>query len=216
VTIGTTFLEHFTVEAYYMNYDGNILELPRQDNVTNILAYTPTNLDNMVDYGFDFIVEYLITNRWFFYGVTSFYNISQEDQLPQGPVSLERWSNLTILQNNLRLLKDNSLLVGFNLTYANTNLQNLALIDTRWISSLTVTKSVFNKRGTISLAIEDLFNEQDFLQQNRYLDQFSTTFSNFDNRFIKLGFRYNFGNTKLSTNERATSAEERDRIKDLN
>jgi outer membrane receptor protein involved in Fe transport len=216
VTIGTTFLEHFTVEAYCMNYDGNILELPRQDNITNILAYTPTNLDNMVDFGFDFIVEYLITNRWFFYGVTSFYNISQEDQLPQGPVSLERWSNLTILQNNLRLLKDNSLLVGFNLTYANTNLQNLALIDTRWISSLTVTKSVFNKRGTISLAIEDLFNEQDFLQQNRYLDQFSTTFSNFDNRFIKLGFRYNFGNTKLSTNERATSAEERDRIKDLN
>jgi len=216
ITLGTNFLEYFTVEAYYMTYDGNILELPRQNNTTNVLAYTPANLDNMVDFGFDFIVDYMITNRWYFYGVTSFYNIKQEDVLPQGPVSLNRWSNLTILQNNLRLLKDNSLLVGFNLIYTNTYLQNLALIDTRWITSLTISKSIFNKKGTISLAVEDLFNEQDFLQRNKYLDQSSTVFSNYDNRFIKLGFRYNFGNTKLSTNERATSAEERERIKDLN
>ncbi|MBO3115278.1 TonB-dependent receptor [Winogradskyella sp. DF17] len=216
ITLGTNFLEYFTVEAYYMTYDGNILELPLQNNTTNVLAYTPANLDNMVDFGFDFIVDYMITSRWYFYGVTSFYNITQEDVLPQGPVSLDRWSNLTILQNNLRLLKDNSLLVGFNLTYTNTYLQNLALIDTRWITGLTISKSIFNKKGTISLAVEDLFNEQDFLQRNRYLDQSSTVFSDYDNRFIKVGFRYNFGNTKLSTNERGSSAEERDRIKDLN
>jgi hypothetical protein len=33
---------------------------------------------------------------------------------------------------------------------------------------------------------------------------------------VRLGFRYKFGNTKLSTNERTTDAEERERLKDLN
>jgi len=53
--VGTNFLEHFTIEAYYMNYDGAINEIPRQDNTTNILAYTPVNFDKTVDFGFDFL-----------------------------------------------------------------------------------------------------------------------------------------------------------------
>lgn len=215
VVLGTNFLEHFSVEAYYMTYDGNILELPRQNNITNILSFTPSNLDNMVDYGFDFSFDYTIGNWWNIYALTSFYNITQEDTLPEGDVKLERWSNISVLQNNLRLLEDKSLMISFNLIYGNTNLQNLALIDTRLVSTFSITKAIFNKKGTISLAIEDLFNEQDYFIRNEYLNQNSNTFTNLDNRFIKVGFRYNFGNTKLSTNERGASAEERDRIKDL-
>jgi outer membrane receptor protein involved in Fe transport len=215
-TVGTSFLKYFTVEAYYMKYDGNIVELPRQDNTTNILAFSPTNLDNMVDYGFDFIVQYGPARWWYIYAVTSFYNISQETSFGNDFVSLDQWSNISILQNSFRFLEDNSLNINFNITYNNTNLQNLALISTRYISSLSVTKSVFNKKGMISLSIEDLFNEQDYLLDVDYLNQSSQYFTDIDNRFVKIGFRYNFGNTKLTTNERSTSAEERDRIKDLN
>ena len=67
----------------------------------------------------------------------------------------------------------------------------------------------------ISLSIEDLFNYQDEKRSVRYLNQSSRQNIDVDNRFVKLGFRYKFGNTGLSTNERTTDAEERDRIKDL-
>jgi hypothetical protein len=141
--------------------------------------------------------------------------MTEETNFGEGFVSLDQWANLSILSNSLRLLEDNSLNISLNLTYGSKNLQKLALMDSRLISSLSISKSLFNKKGTVSLIIEDLFNEQDFFETTSYLNQSSQLFTNLDNRFIKLGFSYKFGNTKLSTNERTTDVEERKRLKDL-
>jgi len=191
--IGVSFLEHFTIEAYYINYDGDIVELPRQNNETNVIAFTPTNLDNKVDYGFDFVFENYITDQWFLSAVTSFYNISEESNFGEGFVKLDQWSNYSALQNSLSLLEDRSLNVN-----------------------LTITKSIFKNKGVLSLAVEDIFNFQDSESSLGYLNQSNSSFIDSDNRFVKLGFRYKFGNTKLNTNERSTNEEGRDRIKDLN
>ena len=214
--IGINFLEHFTVEAYYMNYDGDIVELPRQNNTTNIIAYTPINLDNKVDYGFDFAFEYSPSDRWFMYAATSFYNISEEADFGNGFVKQDQWSNYSLLQNSLSLLKDNSLNINLTLIWGGKNLQQFQTVENILATELSISKSICNKKGVISLAVNDIFNLQDFDTSIRYLNQSSTSFDNIDNRFIKLGFRYNFGNTKLSTNERTSEVEERDRIKDLN
>ncbi|WP_439152626.1 TonB-dependent receptor domain-containing protein [Winogradskyella sp.] len=215
-TIGTNFLEHFTIEAYYMNYDGNIVELPRQNNTTNIIAYTPTNLDKKVDYGFDFAFDYYPTSRWNLYFVTSMYNISEEADFGEGFVALDQWSNFSSLTNNLTMLKDNSLNLNLTLTWLGKNLQQFETMKNRLVSEFSVSKSIFKNRGTLSLSVEDLFNLQDYETSLRYLNQSSSSYWDMDNRFIKIGFRYKFGNTKLSTNERSTDAEERERIKDLN
>jgi len=213
--IGTSFLEYFTVEAYYQVYNDNIVELPRQDNTTNIIAFTPINIDLKEEFGFDFLFDYYPTNRWNIYAVTSFYKTTEEANFGEGNVRLEQWSNFSVLSNNLMLLEDNSLSINLTMYWAGKNLQGLRVVDDRIISMLTVSKSILKKKGTISLSVEDLFNEQDYNINVRYLNQSNSNFTNLDNRFIKLGFRYNFGNTKLSTNERATQAEERDRIEDL-
>ena len=214
--IGTNFLKHFAVEAYYMNYDGDVIELTHQNNETNIIAYKPTNLDKKVDYGFDFTFDYSPTNTWNIYFVTSFYNITEEADFGEDFVELNQWSNYSILYNGLSLLEDNSLNVGLTLTWVGKNIQQLQIVENRLVSEFSITKSVFNKKGVLSLSMEDLFNLQDFESSVNYLNQSSSSFVNSDNRFIKLGFRYNFGNTKLSTNERTTDAEERERLKDLN
>lgn len=214
--IGVYFLDHFTVEAYYMSYDGSIRQLPRQDNDTNIIAFIPTNLDKRTDFGFDFSFDYNITNSWNLYALTSFYNITEETNFNEGFVEQSQWSNYSELANNFSLLSDNSLNINLSLVYGSKNLQFLSIIEDRLISVLSISKSVFNKKGMLSLTIEDIFNRQDYDISTQYLNQSSTTLFNIDNRLIKLGFRYKFGNTKLTTNERATAAEERERIKDLN
>jgi outer membrane receptor protein involved in Fe transport len=213
--IGVSFLEYFTVEAYYINYDGAILELPRQNNDTNILAYTPTNLDKMVDYGFDFAFDFYPTNTWNLYFVTSFYNISQETNFGEGFVELSQWSNYSELSNNLSILKDNSLNLNLTLTWVGQSIVNLSTVEDRLFSSLSISKSLLNKKAIISLTVEDIFNYQNETYNVNYLNQLSTSFTDVDSRFIKLGFRYNFGNTKLNTNERTTDAIERERLKDL-
>ncbi|RZN83878.1 MAG: TonB-dependent receptor [Winogradskyella sp.] len=212
LVIGTSFLEHFTIEAYYINYDGAINEIPRQDNITNILAYTPVNLDKTVDFGFDFAFDINPTDKWNLYLVTSFYNITEENGFGTDKIELDQWSNYSVLANNLSFLEDNSLNVNFTLTWVGKNLQGFQTVENRLVSELSITKSIFKKQGTLSLSVEDMFNEQDYRISTRYSNQSSRQFTNADNRFIKLGFRYKFGNTKLSTNERATTAEERDRL----
>ncbi len=214
--IGTNFLEYFTIEAYYMNYDGDIVEIPRQDNETNILAYTPTNLDKKVDYGFDFAFDFYPTNTWNLYFVTSFYNITEEADFGQGLVELSQWSNYSILMNSVSLLKDNSLNLSLTFVWGGKNLQQFQTVEDRLISEFNISKSVFKNKGLLSLSVEDLFNRQDYDTFLKYQNQSSRSVLNMDNRFVKLGFRYNFGNTKLNTNERSISAEERQRLKDLN
>ena len=214
--VGIDFLKHFTFSAYYDNYDGDIVELPRQNNMTNIIAYTPVNLDKKVEYGFDFVFQKYITERYMIYAVTSFYNISEEANFGEGFVEQDQWSNYSILSNDLSLLKDQSLNINLTLTWVGKNLQQFQTVQDRLVSELSISKSLFNKKGMLSLSAEDIFNLQDYDSSTNYLNQSSRSFVNADNRYIKLGFRYNFGNTKLSTNERTTTAEERNRLKDLN
>ncbi|MFP4844533.1 TonB-dependent receptor domain-containing protein [Winogradskyella sp. PE311] len=214
--IGTSFLDYFTIEAYYMNYDGDIVELPRQNNATNVVEITPTNLDNKVDFGFDFSFDYYPTNTWNLYFATSFFNVSEEVNFNDGFVELSQWSNYSVLQNSFSMLEDQSLNVNLTLTWVGKSLLQLQTKEDQLFSEFSISKTVLNKKGVISLAVEDIFNFQDQETLLRYGNQSSGSFVDVDNRLIKLGFRYKFGNTKLSTNERATSAEERERLKDLN
>lgn len=212
--IGTNFWENFTIEAYYINYDGAINEIPRQDNTNNILAYTPVNLDKTVDFGFDFAMDLYPTENWNLYFATSFYNISEENNFGGDIIKLDQWSNYSILANNISFLEDNSLDVNLTLTFVGKNQIALTVVEDQLYSELSITKTIFNKKGIVSLSVNDIFNLQDEDNFVRYLNQSTRRFTDLDNRFIKLGFRYKFGNTKLNTNERSTKAEERDRLKE--
>ena len=213
--IAISFLRDFTFSAYYSDYAGAIEELPRQNNETNIIAFTPVNLDNRVDYGFD-LEYYYSSNKFSLYAASSTYNISEEVNFGQDFVNLNRWSQIFILSSNLSLLKDNSLNINGTFYWFGKNLQSLQTVEDRLVSDISISKSILNNKGIISLAIQDIFNLQDYDTSVQYLNQSSRSFVDADNRTIKIGFRYKFGNTKLSTNERATSAEERERLKDLN
>lgn len=214
--ISLDFLSNFTFSAYYLDFDGAIEELPRQNNETNIIAYTPTNLDKRVDYGFDLEFIYYPSSRFNIYAVSSTYNISEEVDFGNGFVELNQWSQIFILAPGLSLLKDNSLNVNATFYWVGKNLQSLQSVENRLMSSINISKSLFNNRAVLSLSLEDIFNMQDYDISINYLNQSSHRLIDSDNRFIKLGFRYKFGNTKLSTNERSTSEEGRERLKDLN
>lgn len=212
IVLGTTLFEKFTVEAYYQNYKGSISEIPRQNNDTNVIEYISVNFDKTVEFGFDFSTSFDISERWNVYFVTSFYNIEEETNFGNGFVTQDQWSNYSVFTNDFTLLKDKTLNVYLDLTWLGKNLQGLQTVEDRLYSNLTISKSILKKKGMLSLTVSDLFNMQDFEVDTRYANQFSSNNVDLDNRFIKLGFRYKFGNTKLQTNERTKELEERDRL----
>ena len=165
-----------------------------------------------MEFGFDFITNFDVTDRWSVYAVTSFYNFEEETNFGQGFVRQDQWSNYSELQNDLTLLKDNSLNISLALTWVGKNLQGFQIVEDRLFSELAMSKTILNKNGIISLSVSDLFNMQDPQSSVRYQNQFSFGNADIDDRFVRLGFRYKFGNTKLNSNARSIDTEERERL----
>lgn len=216
VVFGTSISDHFIIEAYYKNTKNNIRVLPIQDYSTKILFYTPLNIDKSVEYGFDFGFNFYAAKDWSVYFLTSFYNIEDETYFEGTIINQSLWSNYSILQNDFTFLEDRSLNINLSVYYVGKNLQGFRIVEDRWVSSLSVSKSIMAKKVIISLTAEDLFNEQDYNDSTKYLNQSSSIFTNIDNRFIKLGLRYNFGNTNLKSNPQTKDIKERDRLKESN
>lgn len=202
----------FTLEAYYKTYTNHIYELPYQDNVENMLIYTPINLNKIEEFGFDFITYFYVLDNWSIYFVTSFYNTKNESEFEGIKIERDQWSNYSVLSNDFTFLKDRSLNLNFNLTYMSKSISGFREIQDILMSELTVSKSILKSKGSISLVVADLFNTQNFDISSRYLNQNSATFYDQDTRYIKLGFRYKFGNTNLETNQRQKSQQETERL----
>ena len=218
-----TFLDHYVVgaslfddliniEAYYQNYDGAISEIPRQNNMTNIIEYQSVNFDKTIEFGFDFIIDYYPTDIWNIYFVTSFYNIEEQTDFGNGFVTQSQWSNYSELYNSLALLKDQSLNLSLSLTWSGKNIQGFQIVEDRLISEFAISKTILKKKASIFLSVSDVFNMHDFETNIQYQNQFNKQFVDIDDRYVKLGFRYKFGNTRLQTNERTNDLEERDRL----
>jgi len=210
--LGTSIKSRYTFEFYYKDISDQIHEIPIQDNTNNILIYQPTNIGNATDFGLDFITYFDVSNSWSVYFVTSFYNIQEEAFLDNQIVKQDQWSNYSVLSNDFSLLKDKSLSANFTVIYTSKNLQGFKTVDGRLISDLSISKKLFKDKATLSLAFADLFNKQDFTVRTKYGRQDNYNFHNQDNRYVKLGFNYKFGNTSLQTNERTKDKKERDRL----
>lgn len=217
VVLGTTLgNDRYTLEAYYMEREGNIFELPIQDNINNVITYTPVNFSKTIEFGFDFLTYFDVTERWAMSFLTSFYNTNDKGSLNNENVEIDQWANYSEMSNRISFLKDKSLIADFVLTYISKNVQGFQTVDSRLLSELSMSKSILKGKGILSLHISDLFNDHDFLVKTKYLDQDSSIYTNLDNRYVRLGFRYKFGNTKLSSNARDLTQEERERLSERN
>lgn len=220
-----TFVDHYTIgaslfdglltlESYYKNVDGAISEIPRQNNQTNVIEFRSVNFDKTVEFGFDAYITFYPTEKWSTSFVTSFYNIEEETNFGNGFVTLDQWSNYSELTNSISFLKDDSLNVLLDLVWVGKNIQAFQIVEDRLFSQLVISKTLWNNKASVSLSLSDIFNMHDFDVATQYQNQFNSQFIDIDDRFVRLGFRYSFGNTRLDSNQRSIETEERDRLKE--
>ncbi|WP_417888412.1 TonB-dependent receptor domain-containing protein [Xanthomarina gelatinilytica] len=212
--VGSSVSPFLTLEAYYIHKKDNIFEIPIQNNQSNEITYSPINIEKSIEFGFDVISYFNVTDAWFVYAVTSFYNTYDKTTTVNGTIEAKKWSNYSVLSNDFTFLKDQSLTANLTFIYISSNVQGFMNVAGRLESEISVSKTILNKKAVISLSAADLFNLGDFDTTTNYLNQRSYYNTNLDNRYIKLGFRYKFGNTKLQTNERQIDIKERERIKE--
>lgn len=212
--IGVEINNKFFIEAYYTYDKGAIYELTLQDNQNDVLQYVASNVENNVNYGLDFVTYFSVLDTWDVSFVTSMFNLSDTFTIDNVQTTQQKWSNYTSIDNNFTFLKDQSLTANLSFLYISSNIQGLSEVSNRSLLSLSVRKTLWNKKATLSLTLNDIFNGQELTNTTQFVNQNSSYSANYDVQTIRLGFRYNFGNTKLSTNQRTKSSAEQERLKE--
>jgi len=218
-TLSYTVNNAYTFELYYRKEESTFSELSFQDNVLNQIIYRPSNLNQVVDYGLDFILYKPFTNNWTAYVVTSIFHDEIEFFATQTDNSLqtnERWSFYGNAINYFTFLKDQSLTANVSFLYISPYFEGSAEVSERTQVDIGLKKSFNKGKWILSLTANDIFLGSDYTVKNDYLDQDNQYYARFDNRWVRLGLRYNFGNTKLSTNESIKELEERERLNKTN
>lgn len=213
IDLGVSIHDNINVMVYYIAKDDAITELSLQDPVTQLVMQTQSNIDRLDEYGIDIEASFEISPKWSIYTYLSEFHQHYKTIVNNQNVEKSIWLPYIEVSNYFSFLKDNSLKASLNLNYVGREIDNLTDIEPRFFSSLTVTKSILKQKGMLSLTLSDLFNKEDYDTKTQFLNQNNRVFFNEDNRFIRFGFSYKFGNTTLKTNERNKSRKERDRLK---
>jgi len=214
VSGGYTFRNSYTIDLFYRNEKNRLRELIFQNNDFRLLRFISANLQKNVRYGIDVSINEDITDFWNCYVLISLYdektvfeNLSTEQLFEN---QLFTWYFRT--SNDFKFLKDKSLTADLSFFYNAPQLSENARFDGFAALGLSLRKTLFEKKASISMGLEDIFNQGNQFNRRNYLDQNGTSLRRAENRLFTLGFRYKFGNVKIRDNQKSKRVDERNRL----
>lgn len=206
----------YTFSVYYKRTDNDPQGLTFQNNPGRFIRSIDLNVDYTEEYGLDFIYQASLTNWWYLSFITSFYHtkvvfpaVESNNQL----VDNDAYANYSTLGNYLTLSQDRTFTANLS-AYINTDNVTGSFNWERPQSfvSFGLRKTFFNERLEATVDVFDIFNTMKVPLTSNYLNQNNGFLAKPEYRTLKFGVVFNFGNFKLSDNERATDAEEKERL----
>ncbi|WP_418182954.1 TonB-dependent receptor domain-containing protein [Algibacter sp. PT7-4] len=214
-TLGYTFNQKYTFEAYYRYENTPAIEIVFQDNESNLLKIINSNIDRSISYGLDFTTYTPVVNNWNLYVLSSifyydnqFFALESNNEL----FNTEQWSLYAQIINYFSFLKDKSLTADVSYLYISSVADGTSNVSERSSFDINLRKTLWNNRASISIGIIDMFNNQNFNQETKYLNQDILLKSGLENRLLTFGFNYKFGNFRLHTNKKEIENNERNRL----
>ena len=217
LTLGYTFKQDFTFEAYYRYERNPTIELTIQDNQNNQLQYAYTNLDHAITYGLDFMTYTELLTNWNLYALTSVFYYDNKFYSQENPNNLlnnDKWSFYAQIINYFSFLKDKSLTADLTFLFISPVAEGPIDVSSRSSLDINLRKTFWNKRASLRIGFTDIFDTLNFNQTTRYLNQdiYSDWYT--ENRMFTIGFNYKFGNFRLDSNKKEIDLMERDRLKE--
>ena len=185
-----------------------------QDNNANILRLQYINLKTNYYYGADVSFSKDLTAFWnTFFLISHFYDEDSFTDLNSNTIIKNSiWTTHIRATNSFTFLSDRSLLADITYTHFSPRIRGNSRIESYGKLGLTVRKTLWNKAASVSLAIEDIFNDNNKFATRNYLDQNNSTFTRAENRLFVFGFRYKFGNTRIKDNYKRKNTDEGNRL----
>ncbi|MFS4492688.1 outer membrane beta-barrel protein [Maribacter sp. 2308TA10-17] len=209
-----TFDRDYSITFFYLKWRNLNQQLAFQDNENNLLRYVFSNLELREGYGLDATINKDISKAWDFYLFLSAYNSKDRfTDLDTGQIITNGlWSGFIRLNNSFTFLQDRSLVADLNFAYFAPRIFGNAKRDSYNFLNLRFRKTIWNKNASISLGIEDIFNQGNKFTSRQFLNQNNSSLYRPENRLLTFGFRSKFGNVRIKGNKKSKRVEERRRI----
>ncbi|WP_420320874.1 outer membrane beta-barrel protein [Flagellimonas sp.] len=210
-----TFNSELFFDFYYRDNGENIAYFVFQDNIDQTLVEVKQNVLESKSYGIDLTLSKSIASFWFLYAYTSLFH--EEETFLAAESNNQVYTNsvdgaYALLANYLTLSKDGTFTGEVTMTYLSKFLFGSYVSDDQLNLTLGLRKSLFKDRITISLAAEDILEKYVPTYRSRYLNQDNFYRRRPETQFIRFGLTYNFGNFKLTDNQREIDKKERERL----
>jgi hypothetical protein len=210
-----TLQNKYFFDFYYRDRGNSPLTLGFQDNQNLTMRNVSTNLFSNISYGLDILHGRSLTKFWYsqvymsvFHDKNTFLAVESNNQ----EVTNEVDAFFGQLYNSLTLSKDGTFTGNVTLTYVSDYISGSYKFDPWTTLSLGFRKTFWNNRAELSLNFEDILDKTNTRLKSQYLNQDNSFFAQEEMRYVRIGFKYNFGNFNLQDNQRSIDAEERDRI----
>lgn len=195
------FKNKFTSSLNYSRTKDVMTWVTGQNDATNTTFEAPKNLPSLINYGISFTAQMDYFKWW---SGTNFANVFRneydlvDEHRKQTSFSLNT-------QNSFKIVK------GFtselNAFYNSPSVYGIIVEKSYWAVSAAFQKSVLNDQASIKLAINDIFQTNNFRNDTRYqnINMYSRIW--IDSRRAILSFSYRFGK-QFESRERKTGSED--------
>lgn len=177
----------------------------------NSVYVTNKNLSTQDNYGISFSAPITFAKWWNANAYASVFHNGFKGKYLNDDVNRQ--------QTTFSFNAQNTITFGDGFTGEISGFYNSKMIDgildiyPMWAVSAGIQKSILDKKGTIKLNVNDIFNKQRFRGTIQYSGMDIQVKNRWDSRVATLSFTYRFGNTNLKVSQRNSNNEEASRAK---
>ncbi|MFV8225369.1 TonB-dependent receptor domain-containing protein [Christiangramia aquimixticola] len=202
-------------DLYYNDLGETPEILNFQDNQQLTIRNVNRNLLGSKSYGIDIFHGTTITSFWYAQLFTSIFH--QENtflavESGNAEVTREAEGVQAYAYNIFTLSQDGTFEGTLFVQYVSDYLSGSYELDPMTTVSIGLRKTLWDNRAELSLNLNDIFNTTNTRLTSNYLNQDNSFASFAENRSVQVGFKYNFGNFRLTDNQRSIDATERERL----
>lgn len=202
-------------DVYYRDNGPSTEVLSFQDNELFTLRSVSVNLLESISYGLDLSHGRSMTGFWYAYAYMSFFHEEQTFvalESGNAEVTNEIDAFYGTMYNSFTLSKDGTFTGELSLTYVSDWITGSYSFEPMTTLSVGFRKTLWANRAELSLNLEDILDKTNTRLTSQYLNQDNSFLAKPESRYVRIGFKYDFGNFRLSDNQRAIEAEERERL----
>lgn len=210
-----TFRNQYFLDFFYNDKGRSPVVIAFQDNQNLILRNAHMNLLSNETLGASLTHGRSLTNFWYAQG---FFMVFRDENSFLAVESNNAVVNNVAegfylqLYNAFTLSKDGTFTGNLIFVHNSDYISGSYKLDPFTTLSVGLRKTLWNNRAELTLNFEDILNKSNSRLTSRYLNQDNSYFPQEETQYVRIGFKYNFGNFRLEDNQRSIEAEERDRI----